>query len=308
MLSSVTLIENTTEVTWMDSKTKHPLPKKMMLLHTALLSSSLDLAREIAEQLQEWNISTAIQSVEDGTISQQLAEFDMAIVLGGDGTMLRAGCLTAPHNIPVLGVNLGRLGFLAEVQPDEWPSVLARVVAGDYWLENRMMLRVTLERNGATIGSFDILNEVFVGRGLTGQPVRIEAHIDNELLATYVADGLIVATPTGSTAYALAVGGPILPPNLKNILLTAVAPHLSLDRSIVLHEGTTVALRVMSNQEAALSADGAAPVMLFKDDWVHVQASPFTSRFVHVQLKSYFYRTLRERIKRDPDSYPNPHQ
>jgi len=283
--------------------------RRMVVLHTSMLSGSLQLAQEIGTWLRDHEIDTTLLSLEESNLSQHLSGSDMAIALGGDGTMLRAGCLTAQHGgIPVLGVNLGNLGFLVEVQPDEWIEVLEHVLKGEYWLEQRMMLRVMLERDGTTIGIFDVLNEIVVGRGLTGQPVRVEAHLDGELLSTYVADGLIASTPTGSTAYALAAGGPILPPELKNILLIPVAPHLSLNRPIVLHQGTNVALRVASMQQAALSADGGAPVMLLKDDWIHVRSSPYISRFVRVQPKSYFYRTLMTRITRDPINTSNPHE
>jgi len=171
-----------------------------------------------------------------------------------------------------------------------------------------MMLRVVLERDGVELRSQDVLNEVFVGRGATGRPVRMEAHIDGGLLANYLADGLIVATPTGSTAYALAAGGPILPPDLKNILLVAVAPHLTIDRPVVLHEGTTVDLRVTAGRPAMLSADGRDPIPLEDGDRIRVQSSPHVCRFVRVQPKSYFYRTLMKRMAQNPaaDLETNP--
>lgn len=270
---------------------------------------SSTLAKEIAGQLQRWSVDTRIAALDAEDAERQLSGVDMAIALGGDGTMLRAGHLTAPRNIPVLGVNLGRLGFLAEVQPGEWPDVLARVMAGDYWLERRAMLRAVLERSGSPPRVFDVLNEVFVGRGLTGRTVRIEAYIDGGLFMKYSADGVIVATATGSTAYALAAGGPILPPELKNILLVAVAPHMVSDRPIVLDDGTTIELRVASRHDTVLSADGDAPVNLTQDDRVRAQASPYVCRFVRVQPKSYFYRTLMARMARNPaaelESNPN---
>ena len=168
----------------------------------------------------------------------------MVVALGGDGWMLHAGRITAEAGVPVLGVNLGRLGFLAEVQPAEWRSVFDRVCAGDYWIEQRMMLHTEVWRGDQHLQSFDVLNEVVVSRGAVVRAVRLETHIDGGWLTTYVADGLIIATPTGSTAYALAVGGPILPPDLKNILLIPVAPHLSMERAIVLARGSTVTIIV----------------------------------------------------------------
>ena len=285
-------------------------PRRVLLLHTPRLRASFDLAGQIAERLSEWRVETAIASLEAGNVEGHMAGVDMVIALGGDGSMLRAGHLTAPHDIPVLGVNLGRLGFLAEVQPGEWPDVLARVMACDYWLERRMMLRAVLERGGAPLRAFDVLNEIFVGRGLTGRTVCIEAYIDGGLFLRYVADGVIVATATGSTAYALAAGGPILPPELKNILLVPVAPHMVTDRPMVLDEGTMVELRVASDHHTVLSADGRDAVDLARDDRVRMQASPYVCHFVRVQPRSYFYRTLMERMARNPaaDVDANPNQ
>ena len=285
-------------------------PKRVVVAHTPQLSASSKLAAQIAEQLEEWQAQAQLASLEDEDLGARLDGIDMVIALGGDGTMLRAGCLTAPRNIPVLGVNLGRLGFLVEVQPGEWPAVLARVMAGDYWLEERMMLHADVERQGEVAQSLEVLNEVVVGRGVTGRPVRVEVRIDGGLLANYLADGLIVATPTGSTAYALAAGGPILPPELKNILLVAVAPHLIIDRPVVLHEGTTVDLRLATTRPAMLSADGRDPMPLADGDHVRVQSSRHVCRFVRVQPKSYFYRTLMARMAQNPaaDLEKNPNQ
>jgi len=285
-------------------------PAHVVLLTTPHLSVSSALAAQIANRLRERQVEAHIESIEDGEVRHRLAGVDMAIALGGDGTMLHAGRLCAPHNVPVLGVNLGRLGFLAEVQPGEWLDVLDRVMGGEYWLERRMMLRAILERDDEPLRIFDVLNEIFVGRGWTGRTVRLDAYIDGGLFMKYVADGVIVATATGSTAYALAAGGPILPPELKNILLVAVAPHMVSDRPVVLDEGTTVELRVASRHNTVLTADGGSPVDLTQNDRVRVQSSPYVCHFVRVQPKSYFYRTLMARMTRNPaaELETNPNQ
>jgi len=210
--------------------------------------------------------------------------------------------------VPVLGVNLGRLGFLAEVQPVEWRSVFDRVYAGDYWIEQHLMLRTEVWRGDQHLQSFDVLNEVVVSRGAVVRAVRLETYIDGGWLTTYVADGLIIATPTGSTAYALAVGGPILPPDLKNILLIPVAPHLSMDRAIVLARGSTVTIIVHMEHEAVISGDGAIEHPLRDGDRIIIEASPHSARFVRTQDPSYFYRTLMKRMGRNPaaDLTKNP--
>ena len=148
--------------------------------------------------------------------------------------MLRAGHLGGPCNIPILGINMGHFGFLMEVRQPQWHDFLGRLLLGDFWLEKRMMLCAEQWRGDQKLGAWDVLNEVVVTRGQVVRPVQLTTSIDGRFLTTYVADGLIAATATGSTGYALAAGGPILPPELRNILLVPVAPHLSIDRAIVL--------------------------------------------------------------------------
>src|SRR4030042_674977 len=132
---------------------------------------------------------------------------DLLVALGGDGTMLRAGHLCAPAGVPILGINLGRFGFLIEVDRENWQPALEQVLAGDYWLERRMMLRVELFRQEQAIGSWDVLNECVVGRGEVARPVRLKAEVDGRHVTPYVADALIVATPPGWSAHPLGGGG-----------------------------------------------------------------------------------------------------
>jgi NAD+ kinase len=277
-----------------------PLPRRMFLLSHPRLGASLPLAQEMAAQVRVSGITAEIVTDKDALTTRHFEPGDMVVALGGDGWMLHAGRITAEAGVPVLGVNLGRLGFLAEVQPTEWRSVLDRVCAGDYWIEQRMMLHTEVWRDDQHQLSFDVLNEVVVSRGAVVRPVRLETHIDGGWLTTYVADGLIIATPTGSTAYALAVGGPILPPDLKNILLIPVAPHLSMERAIVLARGSTVTVMVRTEHQAVISGDGAIEQPLANDDRVIVEAGPHSARFVRTQDPSYFYRTLMERMGKNP--------
>ena len=286
-----------------------PAPRRMFLYSHPRLSASLPLAQDMARQLRADGIDTEIVTDRDALTTQTFEPGDMVVALGGDGWMLRAGRITAEAGVPVLGVNLGRLGFLAEVQPAEWRSVFDRVCAGDYWIEQRMMLHTEVWRGDQHRQSFDVLNEVVVSRGATVRAVRLETHIDGGWLTTYVADGLIIATPTGSTAYALAVGGPILPPDLKNILLIPVAPHLSMERAIVLARGSTVTIIVHMDHEAVISGDGAIEYPLNSGDRIIIEAGPHTARFVRTQDPSYFYRTLMERMGKNPaaELVKNPH-
>jgi NAD+ kinase len=287
------------------------IPRRVLLLNHPSVGGAGRLVADMADQLQAWGFQTQVASLESDTRPELFAGYDLVIALGGDGTMLHTNRLTAQLGVPVLGVNLGRLGFLAEVQPDEWRQVLERVCQGDYWIEPRLMLHAELFRGEQRQMAFDVLNEVVVSRGGTVRPVRLETYIDGGLLTTYVADALIIATPTGSTAYALAAGGPILPPDLKNILLLAVAPHLSIDRAIVLAQGSVVTVRVvLGQQEALISGDGAIERPMQDGDRVVVSASPHVARFVRVQDPSYFYRTLMTRMDQNPSAglATNPNQ
>lgn len=217
-------------------------------------------------------------------------EFDLLIALGGDGTMLRAGHLCAPYQVPILGINMGRLGFLIQVERTEWREMLERLFQGEGWIEERLMLHAEHMR-GESLAHWHALNEVVVARGAALRPVRLEATVDGRPLTTFVCDGLIASTPTGSTAYALAAGGPVLPPDLHNILLVPIAPHLSVDRAIVLAEGSAVRISVRS-ENSVVSVDGQSPIALDEGDHVDVRAAEFAAHFVRFGDPGYFYRNL----------------
>jgi len=211
--------------------------------------------------------------------------------VGGDGTMLRAGHLCAPHDIPIMGINKGRLGFLFQVDDGDWKKTIDQLLAGDFWVEQRMMLRADHIRAGEIIGTWQALNDAVVSRGQYLRPIHIKASVDEQYLTTYVADGLIASTATGSTAYALASGGPILPPELRNILLIPIAPHLSVERAIVLSQGSTVRMTVLS-ENSVLSVDGQIPTGLAEDDHVDIRAGEDMTKFIRFGDPGYFYRNL----------------
>lgn len=260
-------------------------------------------AQDLAERLFTLGAeSVAVHTIYEPVLSQAVsnAEIDVLIALGGDGTMLRAGHLVAPTGIPVLGINRGRFGFLMEIDEVDCLARMEQLIRGEYRLENRMMLHVVHQRGDEVLGEWDVLNEVVVCRGRYVRPIQVKASLDGYLLASYVADGVIAATATGSTAYALAVGGPIMPPELRNILIVPVAPHLSFDRSTILAEGARVTLAVNTNHEAVLSADGQSPVFLKDGDAVDVFASEYTINFVRFQDHGYFYRNLHKYMEQNP--------
>lgn len=283
-----------------------PIPHRVFIVYRPQVNQVTTVVKAMAHHLSQWPACrVSVASLEEADLGERLAGHDLLIVLGGDGSLLHGGALAAPHGVPVLGINLGRLGFLTEAQPDEWEDVLARVMAGDYWLETRMMLHVEHCRAGKTLGEYEALNEAVVSRGAHAHPVRLKTFIDGGEFTTYVADGLILATPTGSTAYALAAGGPILPPELRNILLIAIAPHLSLDRAIVLAQGATVSVQVRTAARALLSADGRVEVPLGDGDEVRVRMSDYVTRCVRVRPPTYFYSMLMARMAQNPVAHKN---
>ena len=284
----------------------YPPPTRLLILSTQRVERSAELAGEVCRYLAgRPGLSVRSAALEAAEAVIQGGDLDMIIALGGDGSMLRTGTLAAQRGVPILGVNLGRLGFLGEVQPDGWPATLDQVLAGRYWIEERMMLHVEHHRDGHMLGSYEALNEAVVGRGALARPVRLKTLLDGGELTTYVADGLIVSTPTGSTAYALAAGGPILPPELKNILLIPIAPHLSIDRALVLPQGTTVEVIARTDHQAILSADGQYEVELQDGDRVLAQMSAFLTRFVRVRARNYFYMSLMQRMQQNPSADKN---
>lgn len=278
-------------------------PRKIAIVTHPAQPEVGEEAHGIAEKLETLGSEpVSIFTIYDPDLNRSLqsGEVDMLIALGGDGTMLRAGHLAAPLSVPVLGINRGRFGFLMEINREECSDRLQQLVRGEFWLEDRMMLKSELFREGHSLGTWQVLNEVVICRGQYVRPILLSASLDGYLLASYNADGLIAATATGSTAYALAVGGPIMPPELRNILIVPVAPHLSNSRSIILSEGARVTITVNTTHQAVLSADGQPPFLLEDGDRVEVCASEFSAFFVRFQDPGYFYRNLNKYMEQNP--------
>ncbi len=272
--------------------------KRIGLLYHPKIPESKRVAEELTHRIEALGSSPWVcSSWEEEKIKCRLTDLDLLITLGGDGTILRAARMAAPYATPILGVNFGRLGFLAEVEPEEVAEKLPSVLEGRYWLEERMMLHAEALRGEENLGEYEALNDVVVGRGPLARVIRLATYIDGDYLTTYVADGVIVATPTGSTAYSLAAGGPILPPQLRSIIVTPLLPYLATARSLVLSPEATVKVEVSTNHSAALTVDGQINVELEDGDAVTVTASRHTCRLIRMRPKTYFYRTLLERLK-----------
>jgi NAD+ kinase len=272
--------------------------KHIGILQQPRIAASAGVADEIGRWLDERGVThwTAAPLDDGEDLDAQLSQTSLLIVLGGDGSTLRAARLSVPHEVPIFGINLGRVGFLSEAEPNDWPDKLQKVLDGAYWVERRLLIRSELVRQGRTIGSHVALNEIVVGRGAQARVVRLSLRVDGDLVTTYIADALIVATPTGSTAYALAAGGPLLPPQLQNFVIVPVAAHLSLNRSLVLHEEARIAITVEENHEANLTADGQQAVGLATGDQIIITKHDRTCCFIRVESSGYFYRRLMTRL------------
>jgi NAD+ kinase len=284
-----------------------PISKIAVIVHPKLQEAVTESQR-VTEQLVNLGVEATWGFLYNEDLRRRVKanEFDILIAIGGDGTMLRAGHLAGPLGIPILGINLGHFGFLMEVQQHQWQEFLPRLLQGDYWLEKRMTLHAEQWRAGEKLGSWFVLNEVAVSRGQIIRPIRLITSVDGRYLTTYVADALLASTPTGSTAYALAAGGPILSPELRNILLVPVAPHLSLERAIVLAEGSSVSIVVHTDHQAVFSIDGHVPIGMAEDDRVDVRAGEHTVQFIRFQDPGYFYRNLTPHMSQNPTATSQP--
>jgi NAD+ kinase len=284
--------------------------KKFGLAYNSQIDEAPGLSEEIAKFLSSQGAEvTGIGTIYDKPLLEGISanSFDALIVLGGDGTMLRASHLCAPAGIPILGVNLGSFGFLMELKNQDWKTHLPRLLSGDYRIECHLLLQAEHIRDEQSLESWLVVNDVVVCRGQYVRPIRLEAEVDGAHMASYVADGIIAATPTGSTAYALAAGGAILPPELRNIIIVPVAPHLSPDQPIILSEGAHVTFRVHAGHQAVVSVDGHDPVIMEDGDSVGISSSELNSLFIRFRGPGYFYSNLNRFLEQNP-SLPNNHR
>jgi NAD+ kinase len=222
---------------------------------------------------------------------------DLIVVLGGDGTLLSVARLVERPNVPILGVNLGGLGFITEVAIDELESVLEKTLAGDFSVEKRMTLSVRIQRKRAKVRKFRVLNDAVITKGARSRIIDLETYIGKEYLCTYRADGLIISTPTGSTAYSLAAGGPILYPLLGAILLCPICPHTLTHRPIVVSSKSTIRVTLCSAGDTVfLSPDGQQGMRLKDGDIVEVGDYGVPVSLVKVPSRGYF-EILRNKLK-----------
>ena len=240
-----------------------------------------------------WRLSGRALDTMDGRLSKT----DLVVVLGGDGSIISAARVCAPAKAPILGVNFGRVGFLTELEPGEVEEKLPLYLEGDYWVDVRSMLRAELGSQG-NFHNYTALNDIVVARGAVPHVIRIKVWVDGFEYNTTVADGIIVSTATGSTAYNLAAGGPILHPQVRSNVLTAIAPHLVADRSLILEPNAVVSLELESDSDGALlSADGQINHALAEGDQVRVTNSEYTTNFLRRRAPTHFYRVLSAKLR-----------
>ncbi|MGD9497774.1 MAG: NAD(+)/NADH kinase [Armatimonadota bacterium] len=228
------------------------------------------------------------------------AEPDLLLVLGGDGTFLAAARMMAPIGVPLLGVDLGGFGFLAEEEPERILAEIGRVLAGDYEIEERMMVQARLRRGGEQVASYLGLNDAVIATGSFRRITRLALHVNGRQVAGFAADGLIIATPTGSTAYSLSAGGPIVEPTVEAILITAICPHTLQTRPLVVNADARLRVVVepapAAQEELALTIDGQETVKLLPGDEVEVVRAEPRARLVRLGCRG-FYDRLREKLR-----------
>ena len=267
--------------------------KRVGILYHPKIASAREFAEELEGYLPSIGASAWLWSAwdEEGATAQMK---DTALVLsvGGDGTILRAARAASPLSVPVVGINLGTLGFLTELSADEARDKLPSLLDGEGWVDERAMLQAEL------VGKKPLhsLNDVVLGRGSIPRVIFVDITIDDTPLTKYKSDGAIVATATGSTGYSLALGGPILYPQAREMVLSPIAPHPTFDNSLVLPPATVVEMKVGTDEPAVLSIDGQVHLALNDGDVVKVSLSPRVAKFLRLQPPTFFYSTLVKRL------------
>lgn len=267
--------------------------KRIGILYHPRVKRAGAFARELEKLLPSMGASAWLWSAwDEAGVVKRMKGTDLVLSVGGDGTVLRAGRAAAPMSIPVVGINLGTLGFLTEMTPDEARKRLPDLLRGKGWIDDRAMLQAK------PVGKKPLhaLNDVVIGRGNIPRVIYVDITIDGTPLTTYKSDGVIVATATGSTGYSLALGGPILYPQAREMVLNPIAPHPTFDNSFVLPPTSVVEMKVHADNPTVLSIDGQIHLELEDGDEVRVSLSRRVAKFLRLQPHTFFYSTLVKRL------------
>lgn len=273
------------------------LRKKVGILFQPKIQAAGNLAGELEKVVKDLGASAWVcSSWEEERATEHVDGTELIICLGGDGTMLRAARIANLSSVPILGVNLGRIGFMTELNPGEVLEQVPALIEGAGWVEERAMLLAEIA--SADTSPLYALNDVVVARGERCRLIRVKASVDGEFVTTYKCDGVIIATATGSTGYSLAAGGPILHPQAREILLKPIAAHLSLNTAIVLPSDSAIELEISTTHDARLSLDGQLEISLSDGSVVRVKRSPYVTRLVRIKQPMLFYQTLMQRLEK----------
>lgn len=263
---------------------------------------AIEAARQAAAWLHRHGISVSADRETSAFLDIEpmdafdLGQDDIVVSFGGDGTLLRAAHIASPHGPAVLGIHFGRFGFVTQVRPGELGAALSSFVDGTSTIEERMMVQTELIREGKTVATLHSLNESAVQRSVTSRMLSFEVIVNSRHLATYPADGVLIATPTGSTAYSLSAGGPILEPSIEALVLTAIMPHTLSSRPLVLSASSVVEIQVETMGDTVLSCDGLQRLHLLSGDYVRVSRSDRVVRLVCVD-DTDFLEKLSHRLR-----------
>ncbi len=280
-----------------------PIQRVGILYHPKVAAAE-KLAQELAVSLAAESLSYWLSSAwDDEGTRDHLESSQLLVSMGGDGTIMRAARSASLFDVPVLGVNFGRLGFMAELSPEDAISGILTICKTGGYVEERSLLQTKVIKGNDqynTSAAFEYasaLNDVVVAREAPSRPIYIEVGIDGERLTTYRADGVIVSTATGSTGYNLSAGGPIVHPASKDMVVTPVTPHVALSNSIVVPESSIIVLTVNMDHKAILSVDGQAEMEMEDGDSVEVTVSPKKARFMRLRAKGNFFGSLMTRLR-----------
>ncbi|MBI1755855.1 MAG: NAD(+)/NADH kinase [Fimbriimonas ginsengisoli] len=253
-----------------------------------------------AKEASSWLASRSVECAADdesskllgveGVPAAQFADADLVVCFGGDGTLIRAAHLCSERGTPILGVYYGRFGFVTQCQGPELGACLSQFFDGQTPVEERMMIRAELMRGGEPVATIHALNETVLQRAVTVRMMSFEVRVDGRLLTSYPADGVMVSTPTGSTAYNLSAGGPVVDPRVQGLLLTAIAPHTLSARPLVLAPESEIVIRLQTEGEAVLSVDGQSRVHLLSGDEVRIRRSERVTRLLSVEPEDFLIK------------------
>ncbi|PKB66990.1 MAG: hypothetical protein BZY81_05830 [SAR202 cluster bacterium Io17-Chloro-G4] len=273
--------------------------KSVGIIYNARMAEALDLGTSILHQLPLPEDSWISPAENLDNFQDRAENTKLVITVGGDGTILRAAQLTAPNKIPIVGINMGRLGFMTELQVHEAMEKLPFYINNETRVEERFMIQATLVKGNGDAqdrGTYHALNDVVLARGAVSRVVTITGYIDGAQLTTFRADAVILSTATGSTGYNLAVGGPILDIASDSLVLKPVAAHMGLTAALVLSPEVKVELSLEGYQDATLSIDGYVDYPMDPGDRVVVKQSPYRARFLRANPPSHYYATLTRRL------------